>query len=302
MWISNPAANPLLYSLGPILVALVAASGTILAVRREPWRGELFRRWRVWVAIVVLYPTALWSGLLPTAVLVLLLVLQGIREYGRLVQLSRGYFTILLVLSGVAVLAATVSTTFFLALPGLLLLLGTLQPLFIRHPDSVRQFGLSALGWGYIACLLSHSLLMYRLIDGGPGLLLAIGGGTALSDVGAFVLGKAIGRHKLVGALSPNKTWEGAIGNLLGAYLGTGLLLAAVPEHLPLIFLVFLPLLIGVGALWGDLMESSIKREFGVKDAGHWLPGFGGLLDRIDSFIIVVPLVFYASYAVQALT
>jgi phosphatidate cytidylyltransferase len=57
--------------------------------------------------------------------------------------------------------------------------------------------------------------------------------------------------------------------------------------------LVLLPPVIALGAVWGDLLESSIKREFGVKDAGSWLPGFGGLLDRIDSLIVVGPLVFY---------
>ncbi len=52
-------------------------------------------------------------------------------------------------------------------------------------------------------------------------------------------------------------------------------------------------MLVAVGAVWGDLLESAIKREFQVKDAGTWLPGFGGLLDRVDSLIIAVPLVYY---------
>jgi phosphatidate cytidylyltransferase len=67
----------------------------------------------------------------------------------------------------------------------------------------------------------------------------------------------------------------------------------ALPGRLLWVLVTLLPIVIALGAIWGDLLESSIKREFGVKDAGTWLPGFGGLLDRIDSLIIVVPLAFY---------
>ena len=60
-----------------------------------------------------------------------------------------------------------------------------------------------------------------------------------------------------------------------------------------MLLVLALPPVIALGALWGDLLESSIKREFKTKDAGAWLPGFGGLLDRIDSLIMVAPLTFY---------
>ena len=63
--------------------------------------------------------------------------------------------------------------------------------------------------------------------------------------------------------------------------------------------LVALPALIGVACIWGDLLESAIKREFGKKDAGEWLPGFGGILDRIDSLIISLPLVLYVFWLVD---
>ena len=78
----------------------------------------------------------------------------------------------------------------------------------------------------------------------------------------------------------------------MGAVVGYVIFLPVLPA-MPPPLLVALPFLVALGAVWGDLFESALKREFGTKDAGTWLPGFGGLLDRIDSLILVVPLVYY---------
>ena len=113
-----------------------------------------------------------------------------------------------------------------------------------------------------------------------------------MSDVGAFVIGKSLGKHKLCPRISPKKTWEGVGGNFLGAYLGMAGMYSVLNFNLGWLTWV-LPAFIAVGALWGDLVESALKREFAAKDAGQWLPGFGGLLDRIDSLILVLPLGFF---------
>jgi phosphatidate cytidylyltransferase len=114
-----------------------------------------------------------------------------------------------------------------------------------------------------------------------------------LSDIVAYVVGKTLGRHPLAPRLSPNKTVEGVAGNLLGAYIGVAIMGFALPSDTRMATMLGLPLLVGLGALWGDLVESALKREFSLKDAGAWLPGFGGLLDRIDSLIIVLPLTYH---------
>ncbi len=85
------------------------------------------------------------------------------------------------------------------------------------------------------------------------------------------------------------------MGNFVGAYLGMGMMYLALGLSLPAYLVFSLPGVVAVGAVWGDLLESAIKREFQVKDAGSWLPGFGGLLDRIDSLIMATPLVFYVT-------
>jgi phosphatidate cytidylyltransferase len=157
----------------------------------------------------------------------------------------------------------------------------------------VRHLSIAVFGFAYLPLLLSHVVLMYRELPGGAGYLLVLGLATALSDIGAFAVGKLFGRHRLSPTISPNKTWEGVAGNLLGAYAGAWLLRFAIPDDHRALVLTVVPAVVAVGAVWGDLVESLIKREFGTKDAGTWLPGFGGLLDRVDSLIVTTPLVYH---------
>ena len=299
MLISNPFASPLFLPTLWVVAGLLGGTLLVLVLLvrfrlRQLGQSVLFRRWRVWAAIAPIYALAILGGELPVLVLLTLIVFQGLREYSRLVALPATYERILVGLGLLATPVAMLSLDAFLFLPPVLLMIATLQPLLLhRETGGVRHLAFSALGWGYLAWFLTHLMLIYKYVEGGPGILLAIGLATAMSDVGAFVVGKLLGRHKLAPWLSPNKTWEGTLGNVLGAYLGVSLMSFALPDRLLWLLVFVLPLVLAVGAVWGDLLESGIKREFQVKDAGDWLPGFGGLLDRIDSLVIVLPLVFY---------
>lgn len=103
------------------------------------------------------------------------------------------------------------------------------------------------------------------------------------SDIAAYVAGRAIGGPRLAPALSPNKTWAGALGGLLG--VGVVALAAAVLLGWPIFGTVAIGLLLAVAAQLGDLAESLAKRRFGVKDSGSLIPGHGGILDRLDSLL-----------------
>ena len=297
--ISNPTASPLFWPLASTLGGLFAV-GFILILTAERFRlatlpnSSLFQRWLVWAVIAPLYSLAALSGAAIWTALITLIVVQAIREYARLVGLPRLYQYVLLAMGvGIGPLAMWAPDQFF-AVPPLLLIVATLQPLLTQDVrQGMRLLALAALGFGYLPFLLDHLVLVHRWIPGGPGLLLIVGLSVALSDVGAFAVGKAFGRHRLSPVVSPNKTWEGVLGNVIGAYLGALLLSFAMPPALPGAVKLVFPLIIAVGAAWGDLVESALKREFGVKDAGSWLPGFGGLLDRIDSLIVVGPLVYH---------
>ena len=110
---------------------------------------------------------------------------------------------------------------------------------------------------------------------------------TWATDIGAYAVGRAIGRHKLAPSISPGKTLEGLYGGVVVA----GLLGAAwvVYTGLPMVLIILAPIF-AVAAQAGDLFESWIKRRAGVKDSGHLLPGHGGLLDRVDGLVPVAVL------------
>jgi phosphatidate cytidylyltransferase len=114
------------------------------------------------------------------------------------------------------------------------------------------------------------------------------------SDTLAYFFGRGFGKHKLYEAVSPKKTIEGSVGGLLGgvlAMVGFGHYWLA-PE-LPIVHAVVLGVIGSMLGQLGDLVESMIKRTFGVKDSGNVLPGHGGMLDRVDGLLFVAPLVYY---------
>ncbi|WP_374087596.1 phosphatidate cytidylyltransferase [Methylomicrobium lacus] len=296
---ANPIDSPLfLPAAYRILILLGLSLALILWVERRNLgrilQASLFLKWRTWAIIAPIFVSAVLGGPLTLCVLVAAISWQGIREYAALVSLVPAYRNVLLGMTLIAAPVAVLSLDGFFLLAPLLLLVAVAQPLaFQSIAGGVRQLALSTLGWAYIAWLLAHLLLIAVHIPGGSGILLVLGASVALSDNGAFAVGKLFGRHQLSPALSPNKTWEGVAGNLIGAYAGTLLMGFALPESSYAFLLISLPPIIAIGSLWGDLFESAIKREAGVKDAGDWLPGFGGLLDRIDSLILVAPLTYY---------
>jgi phosphatidate cytidylyltransferase len=159
-----------------------------------------------------------------------------------------------------------------------------------------RNFILTALGPIYVGLLLSHGLMLREagnaIYDGRDWLLLAIFV-TFATDTAAYFTGRAIGRHKMAPSISPKKTWEGAIGGMLGA-LGASFGLAAILDlGISLGWQAIVGIILGLGAQLGDLAESWFKRRAKAKDASHILPGHGGLLDRLDSLLVTIPMTYY---------
>lgn len=116
---------------------------------------------------------------------------------------------------------------------------------------------------------------------------------TFLNDTFAYFVGRAFGRTKLAPILSPKKSWEGAIGGLLASLLTAVLCVPMLGLPIQPAYAALIGGLAGVAGPAGDLAESLIKRQVGIKDSGSLIPGHGGMLDRIDSLIFVAPMVYY---------
>jgi phosphatidate cytidylyltransferase len=155
-----------------------------------------------------------------------------------------------------------------------------------------RHFAACLSGLLYVPFLMSHLPLLKSA--GKPHWLIVTLCTAFFADTVAYFFGRAWGKHKLYPAVSPKKTWEGSIGGVLGSVLATvGVGASWTLPELAIGPAIALGVVASVCGQAGDLVESMIKRTFGVKDSGSILPGHGGFLDRIDALLFVAPVVYY---------
>lgn len=144
----------------------------------------------------------------------------------------------------------------------------------------------------YVGALGGHLLLLRIEPQGARWLALALAA-TFATDTGAYAVGRALGRHRLAPRLSPHKTWEGAVGGFVAGALVAGGGGWALNLDPPVVTAVALALVLPPAAEAGDLLESALKRRAAIKDFSHLLPGHGGLLDRLDSVLLVAPSLYW---------
>jgi phosphatidate cytidylyltransferase len=176
----------------------------------------------------------------------------------------------------------------------------------LRHPirglESLQSVAANLLGFVYIALLFNFAARLVLLVPGegevpGAMLLLWVIAVTKFSDMGAYITGSMIGRHKMIPHVSPGKTWEGFGGALAFAQLAACGLFALFPGPLAVLggwgHVVGLGFILALLAVVGDLAESVIKRALDAKDSGKMLPGIGGALDLIDSLCFTTPVLYF---------
>jgi phosphatidate cytidylyltransferase len=165
------------------------------------------------------------------------------------------------------------------------------------NANSIETMSVTLFGLIYVAWLCNFITRINFVTPNGRYFVMFLVVVTKFTDIGAYLVGSSVGRHRMIPRISPHKTWEGTVGGIAFAIVSSVLCyhflraeLGANGMMMP--HAVALGLLLGAAAVIGDLAESLIKREAGVKDSSHWLPGHGGALDLIDSLLFTAPLLY----------
>ena len=257
----------------------------------RPPRSDL--RLRI-VSSLVLVPAAaavVFQGGMALAVAVMVIALLMAWEWGALVAASPALRTkvrILLSTLGLAVLAVTVA---FSAGYGVLAAIGACAAALVIG----RSLGARSGAWAAAAVMsmVIPAIALLWLRDrpslGLETVVWALAT-VVVVDVGAYAAGRTIGGPRLWPRISPSKTWAGLVGGAMAAVLFAGITVAVIGDA-RLVVLLPLAVVLALTAQAGDLLESSVKRRFDVKDSGALIPGHGGVLDRLDGQLTVLPMV-----------
>ena len=158
--------------------------------------------------------------------------------------------------------------------------------------ETIKDLAAAAFVVIYLPLTISFSILLLSKPHTGPAWVIAFVVPVALVDTFGYLIGRKLGRHKLAPGVSPKKTWEGLVASIVAGAVSTILLVVFV-VHIDWWYGLILSTLLILAAVFGDLAESLIKRDLGVKDMSSLLPGHGGIMDRLDS-ILPAALVTYA--------
>ncbi len=181
----------------------------------------------------------------------------------------------------------------------LYLLFILVRSLYSNRSEQPTEISKIIFGHIYITLPITLAAL---LKDSCPNILLTAVIAIWANDTGAYIVGSRIGKNRLFPSLSPKKSWEGFFGGMLFSVISTTLLAYFLDVFMFDVITrgIILGIVISIFATWGDLFESMLKRNAGVKDSGSLIPGHGGILDRIDSMLFVIPittlLVYFSLY------
>jgi phosphatidate cytidylyltransferase len=301
----NALHDPVFRAYFVIVLTSLAAGGAVLGFLRFVLNKEtasMFKTYWSWIFMAGIGLLVVFLGRVPTIVGVTLLAIFAFKEFARASGLYRdwsmtGAVYASIVTVGIASLIShprgdepgTGWYGLFVAVPVFAIALILLIPILRnRSRGELQRMSLAIVGFIYMGWMFGHLGFMANARNA-YGLLCFIIFATGLCDVAAFTFGKIFGRRPLRSEISPNKTWEGAVGAFCVAMILPWLLRFSFP-FFGTRELILTGLIVGIGGQLGDLSISVIKRDIGTKDMAATIPGHGGILDRIDSLIYAAPL------------
>jgi phosphatidate cytidylyltransferase len=288
-----------------IVVGLLMGSGVIIAFLEFVVKKKVRTVWltyRSWWIMAPLAAAFLFAGRVPTILGLSVIALLGFKEFARATGLYQDWWMTGAVYAGIAAVCVTCLVRhpggddpvpgwygLFMAVPVYVIALILLIPILRdRTEHQLQAVSLAILGFIYIGWMFGHLAFLTNPTHA-YGYVLYLLFAVQVNDVAAFTFGRIIGRRPLRKNISPNKTWEGALGAVAVSLVLPWLLRFSFP-HFAAKQLIFAGLIVGIGGQLGDLSISVIKRDIGIKDMGAGIPGHGGVLDRIDSLIYTAPL------------
>lgn len=288
--------------LGPVLIAALIGALALddaLAGRALPFHAPLAQVPRG----LIIFAVMLTAGIIASRELAVMLKANGVLASRRILSLAS--IMGLLVSCIVPTWVTPVEAVAAVGTAGVLVLAVALG-FYSRHKTVegvVAAAGGAMLSFVYLGLMFGFLLAIRR--EHSAWILLWVLLVTKACDIGALFAGKAIGRHKLIPWLSPGKTWEGLAGGIVLACAVSVAGLWVIERQLglkaPPVALALIPgVLFAVVGQAGDLLESLFKRDAGLKDSGQWLPGFGGMLDLMDSPLLVAPLAYWTLHALSS--
>jgi phosphatidate cytidylyltransferase len=298
--------------LGFAVVFALLILGTIAALilpRAQPGKwSDLGPRMRSWWVMVLLVGGALLLGWQATAILFAFISFLALKEYLTLAP-TRKEDRLIVLLAYLAVflnyglifadsLFEDSYQIYLVFTPVYVFLIAAAAMAWIGRTDGYLAT-VGIVHWGTVVCVYNIGYIAYLMRvpaeeapAGGAGLVFFLIFITQLNDVAQYCWGKAFGRTKITPKVSPNKTWEGAIGGWVTAAVVFYLL---APYFTPLspMHAAIMGVVVPMSGFFGDITMSAVKRDIGVKDTSHLIPGHGGVLDRLDSLTFAAPIYFH---------
>jgi len=256
----------------------------------------MLKRWLTGLFMGAIVFVVVWFGDPPFSIFIAAIAIVGSFEFFPLIGVSKRHPITIFGIIGVLLFIGMARFDMKYTAP-LLTASVTLPLIWLIFQSDIKH---AAVNWAwlivgilYLGWMLSHFIPLRQLDSGRDWVLLAIIG-NVVSDTVAFHCGLKWGRHRMAPRISPAKSWEGAIAGFIGAVVIVIVLGTFLPTlELPYWQSAVLGILIGIFAPIGDLAESLLKRSTGVKDSGNFVPGHGGILDRLDSILFTIVVVYY---------